>query len=101
MCLSCSAQMAEPVSKQKALQVASQVMGAKSGMRMAPAMNTLKAETVFDKVDAKGNPYMYVVHKKVPMAMCWLAATTAMQRCWGIATKDSLMLTTCQMRREL
>lgn len=64
MCLSCSAQMAEPVSKQKALQVASQVMGAKSGMRMAPAMNTLKAETVFDKVDAKGNLYMYVVHKK-------------------------------------
>ena len=64
MCLSCSALMAEPVSKQKALQVASQVMGAKSGMRMAPAMNTLKAEAVFDKVDAKGNPYMYVVHRE-------------------------------------
>ena len=64
MCLSCSALKAEPVSKQKALQVASQVMGTKSGMRMAPAMNTMKAEAVFDKVDTKGNPYMYVVHKE-------------------------------------
>ena len=43
MCLSCSALMAEPVSKQKALQVASQVMGTKNGMRMAPAMNMMKA----------------------------------------------------------
>ena len=64
ICLSCSALMAEPVSKQKALQIASQVMGAKSRMKKASALNTMKAEVVFDKVDAKGNPYLYAVHKK-------------------------------------
>lgn len=64
ICLSCSAMMAEPVSKQKALQIASQVMGAKSRMKKASALNTMKAEVVFDKVDAKGNPYLYAVHKK-------------------------------------
>ena len=41
--LSCAALMAEPVSKQKALQIASQVMDAKNGMKKAPALNTLKA----------------------------------------------------------
>ena len=61
ICLSCAALMAEPVSKQKALQIASQVMDAKNGMKKAPALNTLKAEAVFGKVDAKGNPYLYAV----------------------------------------
>ena len=56
--------MAEPMSKQKALQIASQVMGTKSGMKKAPALNTMKAEVVFGKVDAKGNPYLYAVHRK-------------------------------------
>lgn len=61
ICLSCAALMAEPVSKQKALQIASQVMDAKNGMKKAPALNTLKAEAVFGKVDTKGNPYLYAV----------------------------------------
>lgn len=56
ICLSCAALMAEPVSKQMALQIASQVMDAKNGMKKAPALNTLKAEAVFGKVDAKGMP---------------------------------------------
>ena len=64
MCLSCSALMAEPVSKQEALQIASKVMGTKSGIKKAPALNTMKAEVAFDKVDAKGNPYLYAVHRK-------------------------------------
>lgn len=63
MCLTCSALMAEPVSKQKALQIASQVMGTKIGMKKASALNTMKAEVVFGRMDAKGNPYLYAVHR--------------------------------------
>lgn len=64
MCLSVSVLMAEPVSKQKAMQIAAQVIGSKSGMKKAPAISTMQAEAVFDKTDAKGNPYIYAVSRK-------------------------------------
>ncbi len=64
MCLYCMALSAEPVTKQKAQQIAAQWLAEKSPTRRALPVSEMKAEVVLDAVNGVGQPYLYAVHAK-------------------------------------
>lgn len=62
--LSCTMITANPIDKQKALQIAAKRFVSKNGMKKAPSTKSLQADVVFNAVNANGHPYLYAVHAK-------------------------------------